>query len=244
MTPISAVAILQTNVLADALNEFKQNRFSMQRVVFLMKKSYGINFDTEYEKLFSRLATDHDQRVEARGEDIDIKDVGIILLDNGITDETAAFRYLMNLTHLFDENNSGTSIANELNQLGLDASSDRTLTNAERDRLEITFKLLASNYNGIAKSIERDLRNSASERIQGWFNSRVWRVIRSVVVTATIGALVGSYVNPYVAIVGGVIMGAAALADASANNNCHFAVQCSGGWRQDCDTGECKPYAQ
>lgn len=86
------------------------------------------------------------------------------------------------------------------------------------------------------------LKVYSNERTLGWFSSKVWRVIRSVVIAATIGAMIGLTEGPYVAIAAAVVMGAAAYADAAANDYCHFAVQCSGGWRQDCDTGECKPY--
>lgn len=33
-----------------------------------------------------------------------------------------------------------------------------------------------------------------------------------------------------------------AITDSWANNYCHFAMQCDGGWRQSCSSGECAPY--
>ena len=54
--------------------------------------------------------------------------------------------------------------------------------------------------------------------------------------------LVASGGNPIAAIVGGTIMGIVAVVDAGANGYCHFAMQCDGGWRQDCASGVCMPY--
>lgn len=44
--------------------------------------------------------------------------------------------------------------------------------------------------------------------------------------------------------IGATVAGSTAIADYRSNNYCHFALQCDGGWRQDCMTGECMPYVQ
>lgn len=81
-------------------------------------------------------------------------------------------------------------------------------------------------------------------RTQSWFIN-AWRWVRSVIVTAGVGFAVGYLslgLNPTAGIIGAIVAGGAAIADAWANDYCHFALQCDGGWRQECSTGQCAPY--
>lgn len=51
----------------------------MQNVASLARTAYGIDFDREYEKILPRLLTNHTLRVEARGQDLAMGDMALIL---------------------------------------------------------------------------------------------------------------------------------------------------------------------
>ena len=241
MTSYSPV-ILQSDVLAACLNRFTADNLSMQNIPALAKISYEFDFDVEYGKVISRLTTTHLLQVASLGQDLAMSDMALVLQNNGVIQGTPSYRYLENIMNLFDSERSVVDMAGAFNRLRSAVLSDETVTKLDRDRLAMTFTLLINNYDGIVKGIEASLKAASSERTEGFFTSRVWRVIRSVVVAVSIGVMVGVSEGPYVAVAAAVVMGAAAYADAAVNDNCHFAVQCSGGWRQDCNTGECKPY--
>lgn len=123
-------------------------------------------------------------------------------------------------------------------------ASNHLLNSYERNNLLSTWDAVIANYSGLLE-VSYSLYNGqiyTIARTQGWFRT-AWRVIRSVVLTAAVGLIVGFYTcGPPCAIVGAVVMGVVAIADAWANNYCHFAMQCDGGWRQDCSSGVCMAY--
>lgn len=56
--PAPSGEVLQTTILADLLNKFVDDNFSMQNVAILAKTAYGMDFDREYQKILPRLITD------------------------------------------------------------------------------------------------------------------------------------------------------------------------------------------
>lgn len=214
----------------------------MRNISTLAKSSYGFDFDVEYGRVISRLTATGPLQIAALGQDIALSDMALVLQNSGVIQGTPSYRYLENIMNLFDSERSIIEMAWAFNSLRDIVMLDETMTQPDRDRLAMTFTLLINNYDGIVKGIKAGLEDASSERTEGFFNSRVWRVIRSVVVAVVIGTMIGITEGPYVAVAAAVVAGAAAYADAAVNDNCHFAVQCSGGWRQDCNTGECKPY--
>ncbi|SHG64190.1 hypothetical protein SAMN04488109_1201 [Chryseolinea serpens] len=208
-----------------------------------MKTLYGIDFDGEYAKIIPLFSSVHSLQVEERGQDIEMRDIAAMLERNEMGPETRSYHHLENLVRLFDDEQSNASVIGAFNRFKDQIISDPELSDSEKRRLVMALTTIASNYDGIAKGITSSMREASNERTQGLFN-RVWRVIRSVIITSTIGAAIGATEGPVGAIIGAAVTTTAAVSDAQFNHNCHFALQCDGGWRQDCMTGECKPYAQ
>lgn len=240
VSPNANKNLLQTNILTDVLDQFTHNNFSMQIVAEYTKARYGLDFNNRYNQMLPSFLTDHPLRLEVRGQDISMADVSLILQKNDIAPTSPIYQYLEVMISLFDIEQEADDMINGFRMLRNRVMQDPWLDKPDRERLDMTFALIMSNYHGLVDAAS-NIRTSSDARTQGWF-SKVWRIVRSVVITASLGAMIGARYGEDGAIVGAVILGAAAIADAAANDNCHFALQCSGGWRQDCSTGECKPY--
>lgn len=124
-----------------------------------------------------------------------------------------------------------------------DIANDFTMPQYERASLLSAWDAVITNYEGLLQISYAIFSGEiyAIARTEGWF-SNAWRIFRSVVLLAAVGALIGFTMGLTGAIVGAIVMGIVGITDAWANGNCHFAMQCDGGWRQSCSSGECRPF--
>jgi len=241
--PVAGAELLETNILSDVLDRLNNDSLSIQEITDFTKASYNVDFGLEYEKMRSHFIVDQDFETNARGSDIVMSNMPTVLKRHGIVVGTPVYQFLENMSALFDSEASNAQMAVEFKLLKEQAVSDKSLNESDRGKIVSALTLITSNYNGIVAVVSKAFRQASGGRSQGLF-SVVWRVVRSVVVTAAVGALMG-IPGGYPAIaIGATIAGSAAIADYRVNDYCHFALQCGGGWRQDCMTGECKPYTR
>lgn len=214
----------------------------MSEVAAFVKAEYNINFDKEYEQLLPYFSDNRERNKSARGLDVTISDLAGVLESAGISESSESYNYLVQVSSLFeDEQLTEEQILNELTRLKNQIETNNSIVLGEKEKLLMVSTLLLNNFTEIADNLYTSEGGVAGGRTNGWLQ-KAWRVVRSVVLTAGVGALVGAAAGPVGAIVGAIVVGAVAITDAAANNYCHFAMQCAGGWRQDCATGVCAPY--
>lgn len=237
-------SILQSKILGESLAKFNISSGSMDEISYYIKLKYDINLEEEYKKISQYFFSANSEDIKVRIKEININDISIILENAGIYKESYSYNYLVQLSNLFenDEIEEG-ELQNSLNNLKINIENDFTIPAEEKERLILTSTLLANNFQEILDNLYSLEGGSQGVRTKGWFK-KVWRIVRSVVVTAGVGVLIGASAGAVGAIVGGIVMGAVAITDAAANDYCHYAMQCDGGWRQSCTTGECTPYLQ
>jgi hypothetical protein len=234
--------ILNSNLLAVSLDKYKNGGESMNEVATFLRGEYDINYDEEYDRLLPHFNLKNNLNKSARGMDIAMSDLSPILENAGISESSQAYDYLVKVSNLFeDEQLAEEQIRSRLNEFRNQIENNALINSAEKERLLATSTLLLHNFSGIADNLYESEGGIAGGRTNGWLR-RAWRVVRSVVLTAAVGALVGASMGPKGAIVGAIVMGAVAITDVAANNHCHFAMQCDGGWRQNCTTGVCTPF--
>ncbi len=218
---------------------------SMENVSAYFLNHHQVDFIDEYEKISSKfIKQEPNEYHTGRMNDIDLYNFQDILDENGISYGSHSHDYLSTLSNIFENGiYEEWEIHNQLNQMRNNILNNYSIPYYEKNNLLTTWDALIINYEGLIQvsySIYSEQEYSMA-RTQGWFRN-AWRVVRSVILTAGVGALIGSTAGPIGAIVGGIVMGAVAITDVWANDYCHFAMQCDGGWRQECSTGECAPY--
>jgi hypothetical protein len=240
--------LLSSQVVADAISVYAENDGSLSAMRDFLNSEYGIDFNAGYEMLMPYFKPTHSNKKGNTVSEVDMGAVDEILFSLGVGTSSPIYEYLQNVSGLFDGGLlSEDEIRVELETLKAGILQNDKMTDKEKDKLATVATVVLVNFTGIVDVVADGYTAGSEERTQGWFN-KVWRVVRSVVVTAALGAIVGALstdedgnviVN---AVVGSAIGGVAAIVDAAANDHCHFALQCSGGWRQNCSSGECEPY--
>jgi hypothetical protein len=232
--------LASTNILAETLAVYKEKNGSMDDVKSLLKSKYAIEFDQHYKNILPSLTATKPQKM-FRTLEMTLGDLEIIMATSGITTDSETYQYLQALSNLFEGGQlSEDEILTEMSNLKNGVENNSSLNPQEKDRLIFVSTLMFNNFLGITDVLATADQTSGG-RAKGWLQ-KAWRVVRSVVLIAGVGAAIGSTEGPYGAVVGAIVMGVVAIADAAFNDNCHFAMQCPGGWRQDCTTGVCKPF--
>jgi hypothetical protein len=216
----------------------------MDEISNFVKLKYDINLEDEYKKISPYFFSVNSEDKNVRINEINMNDISLILENAGISKTSESYNYLIQLSNLFENDELDEhEILNGLNGLKFDIEDNLTISTAEKERLILTSTLLVNNFLDIVDNLYSMEGGLQGGRNKGWLK-KAWRIVRSVVVTAGVGALIGASAGAVGAIVGGIVMGAVAITDAAANDYCHYAMQCDGGWRQSCTTGECAPYLQ
>lgn len=237
---------MELSAITEGLKAFMgDGNASMKNVSEYFSKQYHLDFDKEFQKLKPKFTVVKHNDPSARTQEIDLYNFQEILNSNGITYGSYSYDYLSRLSGIFENGiYEDWEVQNIIYQMRNEIANNYAMSSSERSSLLNTWDALTSNYSGLV-DVSYSLYNGeimAIARTQGWFRT-AWRVVRSVVLTAVVGAVIGWYgAGPIGAIVGAVVMGAVAITDAWANDYCHFAFQCNGGWRQDCSSGDCMPY--
>ncbi|MFN7405071.1 MAG: hypothetical protein ACK5SL_00870 [Cyclobacteriaceae bacterium] len=239
---------IEISAISEGLKAFiGDGKVSMRNVFGYFSNHYNFDFDAEFQKLKPKFASGKQNNPSARTQEIDLYNFQEILNNNGITYGSHSHDYLSRLSGIFENGVYDESeIQSVISQMRNEISNNYSMSSYEKGNLLSTWDVLTTNYNGLVE-VSYSLYNGeiyAMARTQGWFRN-AWRVVRSVVLTAAVGFVVGfiaSGGNPIAGKVGAIIAGGAAIADAWANNYCHFAMQRDGGWRQECSTGQCAPY--
>ena len=242
--------LLSSTIAADAMSFYKKNGGSLPAMGNFMNSRYGIDFNTGYRMLMPYFNPTRGDKGATTVSEVNIAPVDEILSNMGVGKSSPIYEYLQNVSGLFEGGLlSENEIRVELEKLKIGILQNDEIDDKEKDKLATVATWVQLNFAGIVDVVADGDKASSVERTQGWFN-KVWRVVRSIVVTAALGAIVGALsteeggnatVN---VIVGSAIGGVAAIVDAAANDHCHFAMQCSGGWRQNCSLGECEPYVR
>ncbi|NBW34817.1 MAG: hypothetical protein EBR30_07320 [Cytophagia bacterium] len=223
-----------------------KGEMSMENVSAYFSYQHNVDFMTEYQKISEKFTKQdiHGYHV-GRVNEIDLYNFQSILDGSGISYGSHSYDYLATLSGIFENGvYEEWEIHDQLNQMRNDILGNYSIPAYEKNNLLATWDALLANYEGLVQvsySIFSE-QGYPVARTQGWFRN-AWRIVRSVILTAGVGALVGSPLGLPGAVVGAIVMGAVAITDAWANDYCHFAMQCDGGWRQECSTGECSPYA-
>ncbi len=239
---------IELSAISEGLKTFiGDGNASMKNVSEYFSKQYNLDFDAEFQKIKPKFIAAGHKDIAARTKEIDLYNFQEILHNNGITYGSYSYDYLSRLSGIFENGvYEEWEIQNIIYQMRNEISNNYSMSSYEKSNLLSTWDVLTANYNGLVE-VSYSLYNGeiyAMARTQGWFRN-AWRVVRSVVLTAAVGFTVGfiaSGGNPIGGVVGAIITGGAAIADAWANDYCHFAMQCDGGWRQECSTGQCAPY--
>jgi hypothetical protein len=123
----------------------------------------------------------------------------------------------------------------------IDIYNDASLTPNNKEILLLMCNVMQENFENILIYINADTQLMSGGRTNGWLK-KAWRKVRSVLVTTVVMAGAGFAAGgPIVAIVTGAVGLITSIIDIAANNRCWFAMQCDGGWAQDCNTGACMP---
>jgi len=237
---------IKLSAISEGLKAFiGDGRASMKNVSEYFSKQYNLDFDAEFQKIKPKFISAGHKDIAARTEEIDLCNFQEVLNNNGITYGSYSHDYLSRLSGIFENGiYEEWEIQNIIYQMRNEIVNNYSISSYEKSNLLSAWDALTTNYNGLVE-VSYSIYNGeiyAMARTQGWFRT-AWRKVRSVVLTAVVGALVGwSTAGPVGAIVGAIVMGGVAIADAWANDYCHFAMQCDGGWRQDCSSGDCMPY--
>ena len=240
--------LLSSTVVADVMSVYMENDGSLPAMGNFMNSRYDIDFSAGYKMLMPYFNPTRGDKAANTISEVNIGAVDEILFNMGVGNSSPIYEYLQNVSGLFDGGLlSEDEITIELKKLKVGILQNDGIEDKEKDKLATVATLVHLNFTGIVDVVADGDKAGSVERTQGWFN-KVWRVVRSVVVTAALGAIVGALSteeggNVIVSvIIGSAIGGVAAIVDAAANDHCHFAMQCSGGWRQNCSSGECEPY--
>ena len=237
---------IEVSAISDGLKAFTgDGNASMKNVSDFLSKEYNIDFDAEYKKLKPKFVVGAGTNKDlARMKEIDLAGFQDILNNNGITYGSYSYDYLIRLSNVFENGvYEEWETQNIINQMRDEITNNYSIPADEKSNLLSTWDGLKINYSGLVQ-VAHSINNGevyAVARTQGWFKS-VWRVVRSVILTAAVGALVGAAAGSVGLVIGAIVMGAVAITDAALNDYCHFAMQCDGGWRQECSTGQCAPY--
>jgi|DewCreStandDraft_4_1066084.scaffolds.fasta_scaffold115306_2 RNAse (barnase) inhibitor barstar len=232
--------------ISEGLKAFvNKGTLSMDNVNAYFAEKYAFDFDKEHRKFISQILPPRNKDASFRIQEIDLYNFQEILDYNGITPESTTYGYLASLSNIF---NGGIyedwEIYNLIHEMRADIADDFSMPDYERANLLHTWDVLITNYEGFLQISYAIFAGEiySMARTQGWFR-KAWRIFRSVVLVAAVGAMIGWFAGgPVGAIILAIIMGTVAITDAWANNYCHFAMQCDGGWRQSCSSGECTPY--
>jgi hypothetical protein len=237
--PLAATAI------AEALNAFIGNgSASLTHVNSYFFKQYNLDFESEFQKLRPYFISGNNNYPSAKVQEITLYNLQNILNDNGIHYGSASYNYLAALSDIFNDGLYEEDGVEELiYEMRNEIAQDYTMDDSERNNLLATWDALLVNHDGLVQVTQAVFNGEiyAMARTQGWLRN-AWRIFRSVVLLAAVGALIGATFGLTGVIVGAVVMGIVAITDAWANGYCHYALQCDGGWRQSCSTGECMPY--
>lgn len=240
--------LLSSTAVAESLSVYKESYGSLPAMSDFMHSRYAIDFNAGYERLMPYFYPSHKNEQITTSVSVAIGAVDEILSNMDIDEYSSFYKYLQNVTNLFEGGLlSEDEIVVELKKLKVGILQNNQIDDSEKDKLAIVATLVHLNFTGMVDVVADGDKINSTARTQGWFN-KVWRVVRSVVVTAALGAIVGALAtdeggNTIVnAVIGSAIGGVAAAIDATVNDHCHFALQCSGGWRQNCNSGDCEPY--
>ncbi|MBX2897097.1 MAG: hypothetical protein KF763_16745 [Cyclobacteriaceae bacterium] len=237
---------IEITAISEGLKAFiGDGNASMKNVSDYFANQYNFNFDAEFQKLKPKFVSGkQDNHPSARTQEIDLYNFQEILNSNGIAYGSYSYDYLNRLSVIFENGiYEQWEVQNIISQMRNEISNNYSMSASERSNLLNTWDALTSNYNGLV-DVSYSIANGeimAIARTKGWFRT-AWRIVRSVVLTAAVGAIIGATISGPGAIVGAIVMGVVAITDAWANDYCHFAFQCDGGWRQECSTGNCAPY--
>lgn len=219
---------------------------SMENVSDHFSTMYGVDLHAEFQKIEASFISDQ-SKSNAKTAEIDLYNFQATLDNVGISEGSYSYDYFTQLSGIFENGiYEEWEIETMINNMRNEISNNYLLSSYERNNLLMAWDALIINYDGLINASYSIYDGSvyATAKTKGWFRT-AWRVVRSVILTAGVGFAVGfiaSGGNPIGGIVGAVINGGAATADAIFNDYCHFAMQCDGGWRQECSTGYCAPY--
>jgi len=236
---------IEVSAISEGLKAFiGDGNASMKNVSDYFSSQYNFDFDAEFQKLKPKFASGKHNDPSARTQEIDLYNFQEILNSNGITYGSYSYDYLSRLSGIFENGiYEDWEVKNIIYNMKNEIANNYAMSAPERSNLLNTWDALTSNYNGLV-DVSYSIYNGeiyAMARTKGWFRT-AWRVLRSVVLTAAVGVFIGATISGPGAIVGAIVMGVVAITDAWANDYCHFAFQCDGGWRQECSTGNCAPY--
>lgn len=237
--------LMEVSAISEGLKAFiGDGNASMKNISDYFTSEYNFDFNAEYQKLRPKFVSEKHKDVAARTQEIDLYNFQDILNSNGISYGSYSYDYLSRLSGIFENGiYEEWEVQNIISQMRNEITNNYSISPSEKSNLLNTWDALTVNYNGLIE-VSYSIYNGeiyAMARTQGWFRT-AWRVVRSVVLTAAVGAIIGATISGPGAIVGAIVMGVVAITDAWANDYCHFAFQCDGGWRQECSTGNCAPY--
>ena len=116
-------------------------------------------------------------------------------------------------------------------------------SSTERAGLYKAVDTYASNIDATFKIVEKNFeQGSIAAKTNEFKWRRFLRKVRSVMISHAVGAYAGLKAGGLAgAIVGGAIGFVGSILDVAINKRCHYALKCSEGWMQNCNTGECMP---
>ena len=247
--PALSSELFRKPIIAESLQIYRNNK-SIDKVADYLKANYQIDFYKEGEKislLNSYFNYSKKTHLGARiNEEISFADIGGLLESAGFTSSTITYYYVASISSLFENGTFTTqAVYDGMVDLRLQIENDYTVSAWEKYGISTVGTIIENNFFQIVDIVDQE--NNAStrsgSRTLSWNWGAIWRVTRSIVLTSTVGAFIGVVTyGPYGALVGGIIMSIASNADAVFNGYCHFAMQCDGGWRQECISGDCAPY--
>ena len=127
-------------------------------------------------------------------------------------------------------------------------ADDTRLSKTEKDALLNGCDVFYANTSYIASFLYQELNNqsgpvhSPNGKQNGFSFKKLWRRVRSVVVSTVVVTVVSAIVcGPPCALLFGGLTLIATLVDMEVNNECHYAAHCPNGQVEDCDTGDCRP---
>lgn len=238
-------------IIAESLKIYRNSK-SIDQVAVYLKDNYQIDFYKEGEKLPQLIPyVNYSKKIHAGGrinEEMSFADIQGLLDAQGYTQTTATFNYLADVSALFEGGVlSPDQVYSGMVNLRVQVENNYSISESERFGISTVGQIVESNFYQIIDVVSQDegamVRQRSGLRTASWNWGAIWRVTRSIVLTSTVGALIGFVTyGPYGALIGGVVMSIVANADAVFNGYCHFAMQCDGGWRQECISGDCAPY--
>lgn len=236
---------IELSAISEGLKAFiGDGHASMGNVSDYFRKQYKLDFDAEVQKVQPVFLVGANRNMAARTAEIDLYNFQEILNNHGITYGSYSYDYLARLSGIFENGiYEQWEIQDMIYGMRNEILNNEVIPATEKSNLLATWDALMANYNGLVEVsyaiVNGEINTMA--RTQNWFRN-AWRVVRSVFVSVVVGTMVGATAGGSGAIIGAIVTAVAAIADAWANDYCHFAMQCAGGWRQECSSGACAPY--